>query len=118
MYRKISLVTKKSINSNVSKIKDFWLRDDAVDFMTKVGYLFNGYYVPTNIDNDLEKIPVNLLDDERLSANEIIRLQIASVILGGVEPEKALEGIKRDFYEHGYLIAKSIDDESAEPKEV
>ena len=118
MHKRISLYTKEQIHSNVSQIRDFWLKDDVVDFMTKVCYLYNGYYVPTGIDNEIEEIPVNTLDDERVSVNEIIRLQLAGVILGNVEFEKALEGIKLAFRDNDYLFAKSFDDESAEPEEV
>lgn len=43
--------TKEQISEYVNAMKNFWLTDEAVDFMTKVELLRNGYYVPTSTDN-------------------------------------------------------------------
>lgn len=43
--------TKEQISKCVNAMKNFWLTDEAVDFMTKVELLRNGYYVPTSTDN-------------------------------------------------------------------
>lgn len=110
MYKKHAFMTKEVINTIVPKIKEFWATDDAVDFMTKVAYLYNGYYVPTKIDNDLN-YNTKCDEPERPSQKELVFNQLLSVFLGCNSPEKALEIIKSDFIDFEYPVAKSEDDE-------
>ena len=78
--------------------------------MTKVAYLYNRYYAPTKIDNDLN-YNASYNEPKRPSRREIIYKQLLSVFLGINSPEKALGIIKSDFIEYEYPVAKSEDDE-------
>lgn len=110
MNRNHALMEKETINSIIPKIKDFWTSDEAVDFMTKVAYLYYGYYVPTKIDGDLN-YNTSYNEPKRPSKKEIVYKQLLSIFLGCNTPEKALEILKSEFIEYEYHVAKSEDDE-------
>ncbi len=110
MNGKHAYMSKEAINAIVPKVKDFWLSDDAVDFMTKVAYLDNGYYVPTQIDSDLD-YDAKCDEPKRPSKKELIHYQLVNVFMGHVPPEEALETIKKEFLEYEHPVAKSEDDE-------
>ena len=110
MNKEHALKEKEAINAIVPKIKEFWTSDEAVDFMTKVAYLYYGYYVPTKIDGDLN-FNTKCDEHERPSRKELVFNQLLSVFLGINSPEEALEIIKSDFIDFEYHVAKSEDDE-------
>lgn len=107
-------MTKGSIDFIVPKVKEFWESDDAIDFMTKFAYLYNGYYVPTKIDNDLD-YNKKCHEPKRPKQVELMHDPLVDVIFGNITPEEALETIKKQFINHEYPVAKSKDDESSEP---
>lgn len=108
MNRNHAIHSKEAIDFLVPKIKEFWLSDDAIDFITKVGYLYNGYYVPTKIDNELN-YNKKYNEHKRPSQKELIREELLNVIIGACTPEKALESIKRKLIDHEYYVARPED---------
>ena len=109
MNRNHAIHSKEAINFLVPKFKEFWMSDDAVDFMTKVGYLYNGFYVPTQIDNELD-YNKKYNECKRPSQKELVREALLSVFIGDCTPEKAIENIKRSFVEYEYYVATSEND--------
>ncbi len=110
MNRNHAILPKEIIDSLVPKIKEFWASDEAIDFMTKVAYLYYGYYAPTKIDCDLN-YNTRYNEPERPSRREIVFMQLLSVFWGINSPEKALGILKTEFIGYEYPVAKSEDDE-------
>lgn len=110
MRRTKPLHSKEAIDSMIPKFKKFWTSNEATDFMTKVGYLCNGYYVPTEIDSELD-YNKKYTERTRPSQKEIVRETLFGVFFGSCAPKNALESIKRDFVNYEYYVATSENDE-------